>query len=80
MMAKAVDGVYSADPKKDPAAVKYDRISLQELVDKGLQVIDSTASVMCLENKIPLLIFSLNEKNSIITNAGGHCTGTIVTT
>ena len=80
MMAKAIDGVYSADPKKDPSAVKYDRISLDELVEKGLQVIDSTASVMCLENKMPLLIFSLNEQNSIITNAGGHCTGTIVTT
>ncbi len=79
MMAKAIDGVYSADPKKDPNAVKFDKISLDELVGKGLQVIDSTASVMCRENKMPLLIFSLNEENSIVNNAGGNCTGTIVT-
>ena len=78
MMAKAIDGVYSADPNKDPSAVKYDTITLNELVDKGLQVIDSTASVMCLENRMPLLIFSLNEENSIINNAAGRCTGTVV--
>ena len=78
MMAKAIDGVYSADPNRDPSAVKYDTITLNELVDKGLQVIDSTASVMCLENRMPLLIFSLNEENSIINNAAGRCTGTVV--
>lgn len=79
LMAKAIDGVYSADPKKDASAVKFDRISLKEVAERNLQVIDATATVLCLENKMPLLIFSLNEENSIIRNAGGDCTGTVVT-
>lgn len=79
MMAKSVDGVYSADPKKDPSAIKYDTITLDELSSRGLQVIDSTASALCRDNRMPLLIFSLNEKNSIIANASGRCTGTVVT-
>ncbi|MCR5330963.1 MAG: UMP kinase [Lachnospiraceae bacterium] len=79
MMAKAIDGVYSADPKLDPTAVKYTDITMQEVVEKGLKVIDTTASALCLENKMPLLIFSLNEENSIVNNAGGEYTGTVVT-
>lgn len=79
MMAKAVDGVYSADPKTDPNAVKYDTISFEEVIDKNLKVIDQTASALCLENRMPLLIFALDGEQSIITNAGGRCTGTVVT-
>lgn len=79
MMAKAIDGVYSADPEKDPTAVKYDKISLNEVYEKNLKVIDTTATVICMENKMPLLLFALNEENSIINNASGKCTGTIVT-
>ena len=79
MMAKAIDGVYSADPKIDPSAVKYTNISMKEVVEKNLKVIDTTASALCLENGMPLLIFSLNEENSIVNNASGEFTGTVVT-
>ncbi len=79
MMAKAIDGVYSADPKTDPTAVKYTNISMKEVVEKNLKVIDTTASALCLENGMPLLIFSLNEEDSIINNASGVYTGTVVT-
>ncbi|MBR4341728.1 MAG: UMP kinase [Lachnospiraceae bacterium] len=79
MMAKAIDGVYSADPNTDPTAVKFDKISLEEVFVKKLKVIDTSATVICMENKMPLLIFALNEENSIINNASGNCTGTIVT-
>lgn len=79
LMAKAIDGVYSADPKVDPSAVKFDKISLSEVLARGLKVIDATASVLCHENNMPLLIFSLNEQDSIFRNAMGECTGTIVT-
>lgn len=79
LMAKAIDGVYSADPKTDPTAVKYDTISLAEVIAKNLKVIDATASVICSENGMPLLIFSLNEENSIVNNASGTPTGTVVT-
>ncbi len=79
MMAKAIDGVYSADPKLDPTAVKYITISLSEVIEKNLKVIDTTATALCLENRMPLLIFSLNEEESIVNNASGVCTGTVVT-
>ena len=61
LLAKAIDGVYDSDPKTNPAAKKYDSISIQEVVDKKLGVIDMTASVMCMENRIPLMVFGLNE-------------------
>ena len=79
MMAKAIDGVYSADPKLDPGAVKFTTISLNEVIEKNLKVIDTTATALCLENKMPILIFSLNEEDSIVNNASGTCTGTVVT-
>lgn len=79
LMAKAIDGVYTADPKLDPQAKKYDKISLSEVIAKDLKVVDATASVLCNENHMPLLVFSLNEKDSIISNAGVKCTGTVVT-
>ena len=79
LMAKSIDGVYSGDPKLDPTAVKYDTISFDEVLAKKLGIIDLTAAVMCMENKMPLLIFSLNEENGILNNAAGKVTGTIVT-
>ena len=80
LMAKNIDGVYTADPNTAPTAVKYDKISLNEVFVKKLKVIDTSATVICMENKMPLLLFALNEENSIINNATGKCTGTIVTT
>jgi uridylate kinase len=79
LLAKAIDGVYDSDPKINPNARKYDEISIEEVVAKKLGVIDMTASVMCMENKMPLLIFGLNEKNSILNALTGNFTGTKVT-
>lgn len=79
LMARAVDGVYDSDPKVNPAAKKYDTVTYQELLDKKLAILDRTATVMCMENKLPLLVFSLNEENGIVNNGNGRTTGTIVT-
>lgn len=79
LMARAVDGVYDSDPKVNPAAKKYDTVSYQELLDKKLAILDLTATVMCMQNRVPLLVFSLNEENSIINNGNGKITGTVVT-
>ncbi len=79
LLAKAIDGVYDSDPKTNPAAKKYDEISIQEVVDKKLGVIDMTASVMCMENKMPLMVFGLNEENSILNALSSKFTGTKVT-
>ena len=79
LLAKAIDGVYDSDPAVNPDARKYDTISIQEVVDKRLAVIDLTASIMCLENHMPLAVFGLNEENSITNAMNGTITGTIVT-
>ena len=79
LLAKAVDGVYDSDPKKNPAAKKYDRVSIQEVIDKQLQVIDLTASIMCMEQKMPMAVFGLNEENGIYRALQGDITGTYVT-
>ena len=79
LLAKAIDGVYDSDPKINPEAKKYDEISIQEVIDKQLGVIDLTASIMCMENRMPLAVFSLNEKDSIADAMQGKINGTIVT-
>ena len=63
LLAKAIDGIYDSDPKLNPEAKKYDTISINEVVEKKLGVIDMTASVMCMENKMPLMVFGLEEEN-----------------
>lgn len=78
-LAKAIDGVYSADPKEDPSAKKYDEISIQEVINKKLAVVDLTASVMCLENRMPMYVFGMNEKDSIVNAVNGNFSGTKVT-
>lgn len=77
-LAKAVDGVYDSDPKTNPNAKKYDEVHIQEVIDKKLAVVDMTASIMCMENKMPMLVFGLNEENSIVNTAHGKFTGTKV--
>ena len=79
LLAKAVDGIYDSDPKVNPNAVKYDEISIQEVVDKKLAAMDLTASIMCLEQKMPMLVFGLEEENSIINTVHGKFNGTKVT-
>ena len=75
LLAKSIDGVYDSDPN----AKKYDEISIQEVIDKQLGVVDLTASIMCMEHKMPMAVFSLNEKDGIANAMQGKINGTIVT-
>ena len=79
LLAKAVDGVYDSDPKTNPNAVKFDEISINEVVSRKLAAMDLTASIMCMEQKMPMLVFALEEKDSIINAVHGKFTGTKVT-
>ena len=79
LLAKAVDGVYDSDPKENPNAKKYDRLSIDEVVAKQLKVVDVTASVMAQENHLPMIVFGLAEENSIINAAHGRTSGTVIT-
>ncbi len=79
LMAKNnVDGVYSADPKTDKDAVKYDELSFIEVIQQGLQVMDSTASTLCMDNDIALIVFSIMEKGNIKRAVIGESIGTVV--
>ncbi len=78
-LAKAIDGVYDSDPKTNPQAVKYDEVTIEEVVAKKLAVVDMTASIMCMENHMPMYVFGLNEKDSIIKAVSGEFSGTRVT-
>ncbi len=79
LLAKAVDGVYDSDPKLNPAAKKFDEISIAQVVDKRLGVMDLTASIMCMENHMPMLVFGLGEPDSIVNTVKGKFTGTKIT-
>ena len=79
LLAKAIDGVYDSDPKTNPNAKKFDTISIQDVVDQRLGVIDLSASVMCMENHMPMYVFALNEENSIVNAVNGKFNGTVVT-
>ena len=79
LLAKAIDGIYDSDPKVNPEAKKYDELSIQDIIDQKLAAIDLTASILCLENKMPMLVFGLNEENSIVNTVSGKFNGTKVT-
>ena len=79
LLAKNIDGVYSDDPKTNPDAVRYDTISLQEVINKGLKVMDLSAAVMCLEQKVPMSVFYLNDEDSIVNAVEDKINGTVVT-
>jgi len=79
LLAKAIDGVYDSDPKSNPDAKRYDKVSIQEVIDKQLAVVDLTASIMCMENKMPMYVFALEEENSIVKAMSGDFNGTVVT-
>lgn len=78
LAARAVDGVYDSDPKTNPNAKKYDRISVKEIVDKKLGIMDLAAAVLSMDNKMPMIIFGLNEEDSIVHTVNNQITGTIV--
>ncbi len=79
LLAKAVDGIYDSDPKVNPNAKRFDKISIDDVIANKLQVMDLTASIMCMENKMPLYVFALQEENSIIKAVSGDFNGTVVT-
>lgn len=79
LLAKSIDGVYDDDPKKNPNAVRYDEISIDEVIARNLQVVDLTASVLARDNRIPMWVFDLNEENSIVNTVKGRFNGTKVT-
>ena len=78
LLAKAVDGVYDSDPRMNPDAKKYDEVTINEVIDRKLQVVDLTASILAMENKMPM-VFGLNEENSIVNTIKGKFNGTKVT-
>lgn len=78
LMAKKVDGVYDSDPVKNPSAVKFDKLSYLEVLSRGLGVMDSTATSLCMDNNIPLVVFDLNRKGNIYKAIMGEPIGTYV--
>ena len=79
LRAKNIDGIYSADPKVCPDAKRYDSISYSEILAKNLKVIDSTATALCMDNRLPTLVFGLNDAENIYRAVMGEAIGTIVT-
>lgn len=79
LLAKAVDGVYDDDPRRNPEAKKYDEIPIEEVIEKNLLVVDMTASILARDNKMPMWVFGLNEENSIVNTVKGKFNGTKVT-
>ena len=79
LLAKSIDGIYDSDPNVNPNAKKYEEVSIQEVIDKKLQAVDLTASILCMQNHMPMLVFGLNEENSIVETISGNFTGTKVT-
>jgi uridylate kinase len=79
LMAKnGVDGVYSADPKKDPNATRYDHLTYKDVLNKNLQIMDSTAASMCMDNNMELLVFNMNERGNIVKAMKGEAIGTVI--
>ena len=79
LMAKNIDGIYSADPKKDPTAVKFDELTYNEVLEKGLKATDVTAMALAMDNNMPMVCFGLAEENSILRVVRGEKIGTTVT-
>ncbi|MBQ2714234.1 MAG: UMP kinase [Clostridia bacterium] len=78
LLAKNVDGIYDSDPKKNPEAKKFDEIGYMEVIERGLTAMDTTAITLCMENKIPIVAFALNEENSILRATQGEKIGTVI--
>lgn len=79
LLAKAVDGVYDDDPRSNPNAKKYEEVSIHEVIEKNLQVVDMTASILARDNKMPMWVFGLNQENCIVNTVKGKFNGTKVT-
>jgi uridylate kinase len=79
MKATKVDGIYSADPVKDPSATRFDRISYQDALSKQLKIMDAAAFSLCMENDIPIVVFDFFKKNGMVEVFTGNDSGTLVT-
>ena len=79
MKATMVDGVYDCDPKKNPGAKRFDTISFQDVLSRDLAVMDSTASALCKDNNLPILVFSIEDPENIYRAVCGEDIGTLVT-
>ncbi len=79
LKATMVDGVYDKDPHKFDDAVKYDTLTFKEVLEKGLQVMDSTAASLCMDNSLPILVFSVEDTDNIVKAVCGENVGTVVT-
>ena len=73
-----VDGIYTADPEKDPTATRYENITFQECISKGLKVMDMTAFTLCMENKLPIIVFDMNKPGNLLKVVEGDGVGTLV--
>jgi len=78
LLAKNVDAVYDSDPVTNPDAVKYDALSYIDVINKGLKVMDSTATTLCMDNDIPILVFGLDDPDNILRAVSGEKIGTII--
>lgn len=78
LLAKSIDGVYDSDPKQNPDAKKYDEVTIDEVIEKNLQVVDMAASILARDNRMPMWVFGLNEENSIVNTMSGKFNGTKV--
>jgi uridylate kinase len=79
MKATKVDGIYTADPKQDPSATRYDRITYLQVLEQGLKVMDATAISLCMDNKMPIVVLDLNERGSMRRAIMGEQVGSLVT-
>jgi len=79
LKATSVDGIYTADPKKDPAAVKFEEITYMEMLQRGLKVMDTTAVSLCKDNGLPMIVFSMKESGNIVRVVNGDKIGSLVT-
>ncbi|MEA5140578.1 UMP kinase [Arcicella rigui] len=73
-----VDGVYTADPEKDPTATRYENLSFAEAISKGLKIMDTTAFTLCQENKVPIIVFDMNKPDNLFALAKGEAVGTLI--
>lgn len=73
-----VDGIYTADPEKDPSAKKFDNLSFKEVYEKGLKIMDMTAFTLCEENKLPIIVFDMNKQGNLQSLIKGNEVGTLV--
>lgn len=78
LLAKSIDGVYDSDPAKNPEAKKYEEITIEEIIEKNLQVVDMTASILARDNRMPMWVFGLNQADSIVNTVKGKFSGTRV--